>query len=84
VRNELPLLSVENLRVSFRSGVHEVEAVRGVSLALNEGEILGIAGESGSGKSVTLRAILGLLPATALVEGAIRFEGESVNEPTLA
>jgi peptide/nickel transport system ATP-binding protein len=84
VRNELPLLSVENLRVSFRSGVHEVEAVRGVSLALNEGEILGIAGESGSGKSVTLRAILGLLPATALVEGAIRFEGEPVNEPTLA
>ncbi len=56
------LLSVENLRVSFRSEGGDVQAVDGISFALDRGETLGIVGESGSGKSVTNLALLGLVP----------------------
>lgn len=61
------ILEVENLRTVFKSRGQEVHAVRGVSLSVEEGEILGLVGESGSGKSVTMKAVLGILPENAQV-----------------
>lgn len=57
------LLSIENLETCFRTPEGTVHAVNGVSLELNQGEILGIVGESGCGKSVTMLSILGLIPS---------------------
>jgi len=56
------LLSIENLETCFRTPEGTVHAVNGVSLELNRGEILGIVGESGCGKSVTMLSVLGLIP----------------------
>jgi peptide/nickel transport system ATP-binding protein len=61
------LLEIRDLEIRFGA----IEAVRGVSLRLDEGEVLGLVGESGSGKSVTALAILGLLGAAAQVTGKI-------------
>lgn len=69
-----PLLDIRDLHVRF--GV--TQAVRGVSLQINEGEVLGLVGESGSGKSATALAILGLLGPSAQVTGQMLWEtGES-------
>ena len=70
------LLEVEGLHVTFNPPTGPVRALRGVSLHLRQGEILGVAGESGCGKSVLVRALLGLVPASASVEGLMRFDGE--------
>jgi microcin C transport system ATP-binding protein len=56
------LLEVRDLHVSFEAEVHEIKAVRGVSLTVGRGETVGLVGESGSGKSVTALSILQLLP----------------------
>ena len=56
------LLSIENLSVSFGHGRHQIEAVRGVSLSVANGETVALVGESGSGKSVTALSVLQLLP----------------------
>ena len=61
VANEAPLLEVRNLSTRFRMGRDEVQAVRSVDLLLKRREVLGIIGESGSGKSVTGLSILRLL-----------------------
>lgn len=71
-----PLVDVCDLHVSFNPPAGSVRAVRGVSLQVNEGEILGVVGESGCGKTVLFRALLGLLPASAAVSGTLRFAGE--------
>jgi peptide/nickel transport system ATP-binding protein len=68
------LLEVRDLTVGF--GQHE--AVRGISFEINAGETLGLVGESGSGKSATSLAVLRLLPESARVGGAIRFDGEDL------
>ncbi len=57
------LLEVEDLRVAFAAGGREVRAVDGVSYTVHAGRTLAIIGESGSGKTVGCRAIMGLLPA---------------------
>lgn len=73
------LLDVDRLTVDFASGSGtSTAAVRGVSLHLRPGQRLGLVGESGSGKSVTTQALMRLLPATAQVEGGIRFDGRDV------
>ena len=69
-------MSVQDLHVTFYPPSGPVRAVRGVSFELREGEVLGVAGESGCGKSVLVRALLGLLPATATVEGSLELDGE--------
>lgn len=61
------LLDIQNLQVRFGT----IEAVRGISLRVDEGEVLGLVGESGSGKSATALAIMGLLGATAQITGQI-------------
>jgi oligopeptide transport system ATP-binding protein len=53
-----PILEVNNLQVSFKMYIGEVQAVRGVSFTLNKGEVLAIVGESGCGKSVTAQTIM--------------------------
>jgi peptide/nickel transport system ATP-binding protein len=62
------LLQVEHLRVVFPTAQGPVEAVRGISFAINTGEILALVGESGSGKSVTARALVGLAGPKARVD----------------
>ena len=57
-----PIVSVDDLRVRFTTPETVVYAVNGISFALEAGCVLGILGESGAGKSVTLRALIGLLP----------------------
>ena len=75
-----PVISIENLSVSFQTGSGLVQAVRGISYKLNPGEILGIVGESGSGKSVSSMSILRLLPDTARIsdESKIIFGGRNL------
>jgi peptide/nickel transport system ATP-binding protein len=73
-----PLLSVRDLRVTYPSGAGPVPAVRGVSFDLAAGETLGLAGESGCGKSTVAGAILRLLPPGTTVEGEVLLDGEDV------
>jgi peptide/nickel transport system ATP-binding protein len=68
----MALLTVENLRTTFRTDDGPVGAVDGVSLSVDAGKVLGIVGESGCGKSAMSLSIMGLLPKTATVEGSIR------------
>ena len=74
-----PLVSVEQLGVLFRSADRTVHAVNGVDLTLQPGEVLGLLGESGSGKSVTLKALLRLLPASrTTLTGKVTVAGHDV------
>ena len=74
----IPALLVEDLAVAFRTRDGEARAVDGVSFALPRGETLCILGESGSGKSVTLKALMRLLPPSARQTGRIAIEGRDV------
>ena len=69
----MPLLSVTDLSVTFASGEHRVEAVRGVSFDLKKGETLALVGESGSGKTTLARCVMGLIDPTI---GSISFDGK--------
>ena len=73
------LLELEDLRVSLATGKGPIEAVRGIDFALERGGTLGIMGKSGSGKSLTALAILGLLPEQARSHGTVRFDGEDIS-----
>jgi len=74
-----PLLSVEDLRVSFRTDDGIVRAVDGISYALEPGKTLGIVGESGSGKTVSSLTTLGLTRSKrSKIEGRILFQGEDM------
>ncbi len=72
------LLEVRDLRVTYQSHAGPVPAVRGVSLELGAGGTLGIAGESGCGKSTVAGALLRLLPSGTRLSGEILLEGEDV------
>lgn len=79
VKQNPPLLEVENLHVSFFTHVGEVQAIRGIDFHVEAGESLGIVGESGSGKSVTSLAIMRLLPYPGkITSGNVYFHGENL------
>ena len=73
------LLDIRDLTVTYRSERGEVPAVRGVSLAIDAGETIGIAGESGSGKSTMAQAVLRLHPRSVRVSGQVFVDGQDVN-----
>jgi oligopeptide/dipeptide ABC transporter ATP-binding protein len=73
-----PLLEVDELRVDFRQGRQTVRAVDGLSYTVARGRTVALIGESGSGKTVSSRAVMGLLPQTAQVSGSVRFEGQEL------
>ncbi|HTH77878.1 MAG TPA: ABC transporter ATP-binding protein [Ramlibacter sp.] len=76
------LLEVDNLSVLLHTQRGPAYAVRNVSFSLERGDTLGIVGESGCGKSITVMAVMGLLPESAKVTGSIRFEGEELTTRT--
>ena len=77
------LLEVKELKTSFKTHIGEVQAVRGVSFNLEKGEALGIVGESGCGKSVTMMTIMGLLADNAKIAGGeIHFDGKELTNAT--
>ena len=73
-----PLLAVRGLKVSFVTPRATLTAVDGVDFDVAPGEVLGLAGESGSGKSLTLRALLRLVRPPGRVEGEIRWRGRDL------
>ncbi|MFJ3226528.1 dipeptide/oligopeptide/nickel ABC transporter permease/ATP-binding protein [Streptomyces sp. NPDC086783] len=77
-----PVLSVEDLAVGFDGRHGGVDIVDGVSFDVRPGEVLGLVGESGCGKSLTSLAVMGLEPKGARVRGRVRFDGRQlVGEP---
>ena len=82
-----PLLEVKNLRVSYRTYAGEVQAVRGLSFSMERGETLAVVGESGCGKSVSAKALMGLIncPPGEIKPGSqVLFEGKNVLDFTPA
>jgi oligopeptide/dipeptide ABC transporter ATP-binding protein len=73
-----PLLAIEDLTVEVGPRNNRSRVVEGLSLVVAEGEVLGLAGESGSGKTMTALSIAGLLPRGAKWSGSIRFRGEEL------
>ncbi len=79
-RNTQPLLRVENLRVEFPTRRGTLVAVDDISFHIDEGEVLGVVGESGAGKSLTGAAIIGLLePPGRVAGGQIVFDGKRID-----
>lgn len=72
------LLVMRSLVVSIARSQGVVDIVRSVDLTVNRGEVVGISGESGSGKTLTALAILGLLPRSASIHGEIEFDGRNL------
>ncbi|MDA8387194.1 MAG: ABC transporter ATP-binding protein [Nitrospiraceae bacterium] len=88
IKNKTPLLEISNLVVAFGTGPSRgtvpsrgaagPRIVDNVSFQIPEGGIFGLAGESGSGKSLTALSIMGILPNGAAAEGSIKFRGEEI------
>jgi len=76
----MSLLEIEDLRIEFPGADDErLVAVKGVDLAVEQGEVVGLVGESGSGKSLTCRAVMRMVPEPgAISAGSVRFDGEDV------
>jgi oligopeptide transport system ATP-binding protein len=79
-RGSGPVLEVDDLHVEFRTRSGVVNAVNGISYSVDQGETLAILGESGSGKSVSAQAIMGILdsPPAVITGGGIRFQGRDM------
>ena len=80
VATAVPILQIEDLRVEFRSLRGVVKALNGVNLTVHQGEIVGLVGESGCGKTVTGFSVLGLLPQpqAQITSGRILFQGSDL------
>ena len=81
--SQTPLLEVKNLQVSFHTYAGEVHAVRGISFSVQEGETLAVVGESGCGKSVSAKALMGLIncPPGEIKPGSqVLYQGRNVLE----
>jgi oligopeptide/dipeptide ABC transporter ATP-binding protein len=72
------LLEVDGLRVRLRGGSGLLTVVDGVDYRVEQGEVFGVAGESGSGKTMSMLALLGVLPDGAVVDGQVRFDGRDL------
>ena len=82
------ILEIDDLHTHFRTRDGVVRAIEGLSLTVQAGEVLGIVGESGCGKSVTALSVMRLIPSNAggIVKGQVRFEGKdlaSLSEPQM-
>ncbi|MEU6369080.1 dipeptide/oligopeptide/nickel ABC transporter permease/ATP-binding protein [Streptomyces sp. NPDC046931] len=73
-----PVLAVENLAIGFPGRHHGVDIVDGISFEVHPGEVLGLVGESGCGKSLTALTVMGLQPKGAQVRGRVRFGGRDL------
>jgi ABC-type glutathione transport system ATPase component len=74
-----PLLSVENLTISFATSAGRFTAVDDLSFAIANGEIFALVGESGCGKSTTAAGLMRLIPEPGNIDrGAVRFAGEDI------
>ena len=84
LNTDQPLVTVDNLSVTFYTPRGTVRAVRDASFRVERGEVVGLVGESGCGKSTAAFALMGYLPDTASVEGTLLFEGKDVTQMTPA
>ena len=78
--SDAPIIQLENLAVTFQTPRGAFRAVRSASLEIARGEVVGLVGESGCGKSTVAFAMMNYLPSTAQVEGSIRFEGMEISD----
>ena len=61
------MIEVKNLDITFKMATGDVHAIRGVDFCLRENEVLALVGESGCGKSITVKTIMGILPENAVI-----------------
>ncbi len=73
-----PVFELNHLQVSLRGKKQNMDLVKGVSFSVKQGECLGILGESGSGKSMSIKAAMGLLDKNFAVSGRAKFQGEEL------
>ena len=78
-----PVLAVTDLHVTYQSNAGPVRAVNGISFAIERGECLGVIGRSGSGKTQTFLAMMGLLPTNARVRGSAMLNGIEILDAPL-
>ena len=81
--NAKPILQVKNLSIRFPNRYGEIPLVDNISFTVNEGETMGLVGESGCGKSITAFSIMGLLPKTAKITGEVVFTDRSGKQHSL-
>lgn len=74
----MDLLKIDDLRVHFYTSRGILSAVSGVSLSAGKGEIVGLVGESGCGKTMTALSVMGLVPENGDAQGSILFEGKDI------
>ncbi len=82
--NARTVIEVKDLDISFKSPTGDVHAIRGVDFILRENEVLALVGESGCGKSITVKTIMGILPENAVINsGSVVYHGKDRDEELL-